>query len=135
MRGDADAAELQRFGQLWQDRVRRVLVEHWDDPEGIPTFRAEPAGISRPARPTAACPDNASAQVANRKKGRSGMRRSRRRPSQTPTGTSGSSIADISRVSRLNRPIPVGSLARLIAVKKNTEVATKRSLGRPRDSR
>ena len=33
MRGDADAGELQRFGQLWQDRVRRVLVEHWDDPE------------------------------------------------------------------------------------------------------
>ncbi len=33
MRGEADAAEAQRFAQLWQDRVRRVLVEHWDDPE------------------------------------------------------------------------------------------------------
>jgi formylmethanofuran dehydrogenase subunit E len=33
MRGEAAPAEAQRFAQLWQDRVRRVLVEHWDDPE------------------------------------------------------------------------------------------------------
>jgi hypothetical protein len=33
MRGEAAPAEAQRFAQLWQDRVRRVLVEHWNDPE------------------------------------------------------------------------------------------------------
>ena len=30
--GDDDPALLQRFGQAWQDRVRRMLVEHADDP-------------------------------------------------------------------------------------------------------
>lgn len=31
--GEADAGEAQRFRDLWQDRVRRVLLEHGDDPE------------------------------------------------------------------------------------------------------
>lgn len=31
--GEASADELRRFGELWQDRVRRVLLEHGDDPE------------------------------------------------------------------------------------------------------
>ncbi len=31
--GEADADEAQRFRDLWQDRVRRVLLEHGDDPE------------------------------------------------------------------------------------------------------
>lgn len=30
--GTADADERARFGQLWQDRVRRILIEHADDP-------------------------------------------------------------------------------------------------------
>lgn len=29
--GQADAAELQRFGELWQERVRKMLVDHADD--------------------------------------------------------------------------------------------------------
>lgn len=33
--GEANAAELERFGALWQDRVRRMLVEHADDPKLI----------------------------------------------------------------------------------------------------
>lgn len=31
--GDASEAELERFGQVWQDRVRRMLLEHADDPQ------------------------------------------------------------------------------------------------------
>lgn len=30
--GQADAAKTREFGQLWQDRVRRLLLEHADDP-------------------------------------------------------------------------------------------------------
>jgi hypothetical protein len=30
--GVADASEQQAFGQLWQDRVRRILLDHADDP-------------------------------------------------------------------------------------------------------
>ncbi|HQZ03316.1 MAG TPA: hypothetical protein PL024_05660 [Thauera sp.] len=30
-RGEADAAERRRFGELWQQRVERILLEHWDD--------------------------------------------------------------------------------------------------------
>jgi hypothetical protein len=30
--GTADAEERRRFAQLWQDRVRRILLEHGDDP-------------------------------------------------------------------------------------------------------
>lgn len=33
MRGAADAGQAKRFGELWQARVQRVLLEHWDDPE------------------------------------------------------------------------------------------------------
>jgi hypothetical protein len=33
MRGEADAAQTRRFGELWQQRVARILLEHWDDPE------------------------------------------------------------------------------------------------------
>lgn len=36
--GEADADELRRFGELWQDRVRRLLLEHGDDPA---VFRIE----------------------------------------------------------------------------------------------
>ena len=32
IRGDADADARRRFGEAWQDRVRRMLVEHADDP-------------------------------------------------------------------------------------------------------
>ena len=28
----ANSAELERFAQLWQERVRLMLVEHADDP-------------------------------------------------------------------------------------------------------
>jgi hypothetical protein len=28
----ADSAELERFAQLWQERVRLMLVDHADDP-------------------------------------------------------------------------------------------------------
>jgi hypothetical protein len=31
--GDASAEEARRFGALWQERVRRILLEHGDDPE------------------------------------------------------------------------------------------------------
>lgn len=30
---DATTEERQRFGLLWQDRVRRILIDHVDDPE------------------------------------------------------------------------------------------------------
>lgn len=29
--GQANAAELQRFGELWQERVRKMLIDHADD--------------------------------------------------------------------------------------------------------
>ena len=32
MTGQADAAQRREFGRLWQDRVRRMLVVHADDP-------------------------------------------------------------------------------------------------------
>jgi hypothetical protein len=31
--GDAQPEEQALFRELWQDRVRRILVEHADDPE------------------------------------------------------------------------------------------------------
>lgn len=40
--GHGDAAARQRFGQLWQQRVRCLLLEHGDDPE-IFTVRLNPA--------------------------------------------------------------------------------------------
>ncbi len=33
--GKANAAELAEFARLWQDRVRRMLIEHHDDPKLI----------------------------------------------------------------------------------------------------
>lgn len=30
--GEGDAAMLQEFAALWQERVRRILIEHFDDP-------------------------------------------------------------------------------------------------------
>jgi len=33
--GTASPAELEQFGRLWQDRVRRMLVDHVDDPQLI----------------------------------------------------------------------------------------------------
>lgn len=38
--GVADAGEQQAFRELWQGRVRRILLEHWDDPE---LLQLEPA--------------------------------------------------------------------------------------------
>lgn len=31
LRGEADADARRRFGELWQQRVARILVEHWGD--------------------------------------------------------------------------------------------------------
>ena len=31
--GRATAIEQRQFGLLWQERVRRILIEHRDDPE------------------------------------------------------------------------------------------------------
>lgn len=36
LNGAADAAERRRFGALWQRRVERLLLEHWDDPQVFP---------------------------------------------------------------------------------------------------
>ena len=33
MTGTATPEEAQQFGALWQDRVRRLLIDHQDDPE------------------------------------------------------------------------------------------------------
>ena len=40
--GEADAAGLTSFAVLWQDRVRRMLVEHADDPKLIHLYEWEP---------------------------------------------------------------------------------------------
>ena len=32
VQGSADQAEKKRFGELWQDRVKRILIDHGDDP-------------------------------------------------------------------------------------------------------
>jgi hypothetical protein len=32
LRGEASAEEAVLFAVLWQDRVRRILLEHHDDP-------------------------------------------------------------------------------------------------------
>jgi hypothetical protein len=31
--GTAEAEERETFGRLWQDRVRRILVDHATDPD------------------------------------------------------------------------------------------------------
>ena len=33
LQGTADTGNTQLFGELWQDRVRRILIDHADDPE------------------------------------------------------------------------------------------------------
>jgi len=33
--GEADSGQQREFGRLWQDRVRRILVDHPDDPDLI----------------------------------------------------------------------------------------------------
>lgn len=40
VQGMADADERRRFGELWQQRVARILLEHWNDDE---VFRIVPA--------------------------------------------------------------------------------------------
>ncbi len=42
--GVADAWEQMEFSRLWQDRVRRILLEHGDDPELVVASRADPRG-------------------------------------------------------------------------------------------
>lgn len=37
-RGEADAGEQQEFGRLWQERVARILLQHWSD-ERVFTLR------------------------------------------------------------------------------------------------
>lgn len=41
--GRADEAALARFGQLWQDRVRRILIDHADDPRLVQVSDWTPA--------------------------------------------------------------------------------------------
>lgn len=42
--GDLDAAALDAFGALWQERVRRLLLEHADDPQTIVVRAADARG-------------------------------------------------------------------------------------------
>lgn len=35
MQGTADAGQRKRFGEVWQERVRRLLLEHADDPSVV----------------------------------------------------------------------------------------------------
>ncbi len=42
--GKANAAELAEFARLWQDRVRRMLLEHHDDPKLIHIYDWNEAG-------------------------------------------------------------------------------------------
>lgn len=44
LEGRGDAAALQRFGSLWQARVRCLLLEHGDDPQ---VFTVQPASATR----------------------------------------------------------------------------------------
>lgn len=37
MQGVADAQQRRRFGELWQERVRRILLDHADDPHVVRT--------------------------------------------------------------------------------------------------
>ena len=38
--GAADAEGQRRFATLWQDRVRRLLLDYWDDPKVFPVCAA-----------------------------------------------------------------------------------------------
>jgi len=44
--GEADEAGLSTFAALWQDRVRRMLIEHADDPKLIHLYDLEPDGAA-----------------------------------------------------------------------------------------
>lgn len=44
--GEADEAGLSSFAALWQDRVRRMLIDHADDPKLIHLYDWEPADVS-----------------------------------------------------------------------------------------
>lgn len=44
--GQADEAGLSSFAALWQDRVRRMLIDHADDPKLIHLYDWEPADVS-----------------------------------------------------------------------------------------
>ena len=44
--GEADAAELGSFAALWQERVRRMLIEHADDPKLIHLYEWGPDDIA-----------------------------------------------------------------------------------------
>ena len=44
--GEADEAGLSTFATLWQDRVRRMLIEHADDPKLIHLYDWEPDGAA-----------------------------------------------------------------------------------------
>lgn len=46
--GESDTADRRRFAQLWQRRVERLLIEHWDDPQ-VFTVRpiAAPLSLNR----------------------------------------------------------------------------------------
>jgi len=44
--GDSDAAELGSFAALWQDRVRRMLIDHADDPKLIHLYDWMPEDAS-----------------------------------------------------------------------------------------
>jgi len=44
--GQADEAGLSSFAALWQDRVRRMLIDHADDPKLIHLYDWEPADAS-----------------------------------------------------------------------------------------
>lgn len=44
--GEADEAVLARFALLWQDRVRRMLVEHADDPKLIHLYDWEAEDVA-----------------------------------------------------------------------------------------
>ena len=39
VQGSATESECRRFGALWQERVRRLLIEHADDPAVVRVFR------------------------------------------------------------------------------------------------
>lgn len=43
LHGQADAAQEQLFAELWQDRVRRILLEHADDPAVVRVRELQPA--------------------------------------------------------------------------------------------
>ena len=35
LQGTADTGNTRLFGELWQDRVRRILIDHAADPETV----------------------------------------------------------------------------------------------------